>query len=88
MVSSAWDSSGQMMSRFEIARQLGSSSSGLFKAAGPAAVEQPAFPLLQNGLYFGGLQSELSVKTRAALDRANSPQDWNMLFLSSPEFMR
>ncbi len=88
MVSSAWDLSGQMMTRFEIARQLGSNSSGLFKPAGPAAVEQPAFPLLQNGLYFDGLQAELSATTRAALDRATSPQDWNTLFLSSPEFMR
>jgi hypothetical protein len=77
-----------MTARFEIARQLGSSSAGLFKPAGAVAVEQPAFPLLQNGLYFDGWQAELSAKTRAALDRAISPQDWNTLFLSSPEFMR
>ena len=88
MVSAAWDSSGQMSARFEIARQIGSNSAGLFKAAGPAAVEQPAFPPLQNGLYFDGLQSGLSAQTRTALDRANSPRDWNTLFLSSPEFMR
>jgi uncharacterized protein (DUF1800 family) len=88
MVSSAWDSSGQMMTRFEIARQIGSSSSGLFKPPGPNAVEEPAFPLLQNGLYFEAMQSGLSEKTRAALDKATSPQDWNTLFLSSPEFMQ
>ena len=29
-----------------------------------------------------------SPTTLAALDRAVSPQDWNALFLSSPEFMR
>jgi uncharacterized protein (DUF1800 family) len=88
MVSSAWDSSGQMMTRFEIARQIGSNSAGLFKAQGPNVVEEPAFPLIQNGLYFDGLQSGLSAQTRAALDKATSPQDWNTLFLSSPEFMR
>jgi uncharacterized protein (DUF1800 family) len=88
MVSSAWDSSGQMTARFEIARQIGSNSSGLFKATGPNAVDEPAFPLLQNGLYFDGLQSRLSAQTRAALDKASSPQDWNIIFLSSPEFMR
>jgi uncharacterized protein (DUF1800 family) len=88
MVSSAWDSSGQMTARFEIARLIGSDSAGLFKTAGPDAVDQPAFPVLQNGLYFDGLQSGLSAKTRAALDKATSPQDWNTLFLSSPEFMR
>jgi uncharacterized protein (DUF1800 family) len=88
MVSSAWDASGQMMTRFEIARQIGSNPSGLFKAPGPNAVEEPAFPLIQNGLYFDGLRSGLSAQTRAALDKATSPQDWNTLFLSSPEFMR
>ncbi len=88
MTSSSWDSSGQMMTRFEIARQIGSNSAGLFKAPGPDAVDQPAFPVLQNGLYFDGLQAGLSPQTRAALDKATSPQDWNMLFLSSPEFMR
>jgi len=88
MISSAWDASGQMITRFEIARQIGSSSSGLFKPPGPNAVDEPAFPLLQNGLYFDGLQAGLSANTRAALDKATSPQDWNTLFLSSPEFMR
>ena len=88
IVSSAWNASGQMMTRFEIARQIGSNSAGLFKADDPHAVEQPAFPMVQNGLYFAGLQSELSATTRAALDKSVSQQDWNALFLSSPEFMR
>jgi len=30
----------------------------------------------------------LSGRTRAVLAQANSPQDWNALFLSSPDFMR
>ena len=87
MESSAWDASGQMMTRFEIARQIGSNSAGLFKPPGADAVDQPAFPLLQNGLYFDGLRATLSAQTRAALDKATSPQDWNTLFLCSPEFM-
>jgi uncharacterized protein (DUF1800 family) len=87
MVSSTWDASGQMVTRFEIARQIGTNSAGLFKPPGPGAVEEPAFPLLQNGLYFNGLQSRLSATTRAALEKAISPQDWNTLLLSSPEFM-
>jgi hypothetical protein len=77
-----------MMTRFEIARQIGSNSAGLFKPTGPDAVDQPAFPLLQNGLYFSSLHLKLSASTRAALDKAISPQDWNTLFLSSPEFMQ
>ncbi len=79
---------GQMMTRFEIARQIGSDSSGLFKPEGPNAVDQPAFPLMQNALYFNGLRQTLGPTTLAALDQAISPQDWNTLFLSSPEFMR
>ena len=51
------------------------------------AKDRPAFPLLQNALYFGGLSRTLSSTTRGALDQAISPQDWNTLFLSSPEFM-
>jgi uncharacterized protein (DUF1800 family) len=87
LTSASWSGPGQMMVRFEIARQIGSGSSGLFKPDGPGAVDQPAFPLIQNALYFNGLKQTLSPTTLAALDQAVSPQDWNTLFLSSPEFM-
>src|ERR1700733_15036622 len=88
LVPASWNGPGQMMLRFEIARQIGSGSSGLFKTDGPNAVDQPAFPLIQNSLYFNGLRQTLGPTTLAALDQAISPQDWNTLFLSSPEFMR
>jgi uncharacterized protein (DUF1800 family) len=87
LTSASWSGPGQMMVRFEIARQIGSGSSGLFKPDGPGAVDLPAFPLIQNALYFNGLKQSLSPTTLAALDQAVSPQDWNTLFLSSPEFM-
>jgi uncharacterized protein (DUF1800 family) len=88
MTSASWDGPGQMTLRFEIARQIGSGSAGLFKPDVPNAAEKPAFPLIQNALYFSGLRQRLSPSTLAALDQAVSPQDWNTLFLSSPEFMR
>jgi uncharacterized protein (DUF1800 family) len=88
MNTASWTGPGQMMVRFEIARQIGSGSSGLFKPDVPNAVDRPAFPQLQNALYFNGLKQTLSATTLAALDQAVSPQDWNTLFLSSPEFMR
>jgi uncharacterized protein (DUF1800 family) len=88
MVAASWDGPGQMTLRFEIARQIGSGSAGLFKPDMPNAVDKPAFPLIQNALYFNGLRQTLSPATIAALDQAVSPQDWNTLFLSSPEFMR
>ncbi len=55
---------------------------------GQGAADQPAFPLLQNALYFEDIDPALSAPTRSALGQAVSPQDWNALFLSSPEFMR
>jgi uncharacterized protein (DUF1800 family) len=88
MTSASWNGPGQMTLRFEIARQIGSGSAGLFKPDVPNAAEKPAFPLIQNALYFNGLRQTLGPATLAALDQAVSPQDWNTLFLSSPEFMR
>ncbi|HEY1736180.1 MAG TPA: DUF1800 domain-containing protein [Methylovirgula sp.] len=88
LVSSAWDGPGQIETRFEIARQIGSGSAGLFKPDMPGAADSPAFPQIENALYFDGLQQTLRPATRAALDEAQSPQDWNVLFLSSPDFMR
>jgi uncharacterized protein (DUF1800 family) len=87
MISASWNGPGQMMVRFEIARSIGSGSAGLFKPDVPNATDQPAFPLIQNALYFNGLRQTLGPSTLAALDKAVSPQDWNTLFLSSPEFM-
>ncbi|MCP4616306.1 MAG: DUF1800 domain-containing protein [Bradyrhizobium sp.] len=87
MISASWNGPGQMMVRFEIARAIGSGSAGLFKPDAPNATDQPAFPLIQNALYFNGLKQTLGPATLAALDKAVSPQDWNTLFLSSPEFM-
>jgi uncharacterized protein (DUF1800 family) len=83
----AWSSSGQMGTRFEIARAIGSGSAGLFRTEGPNPTEQPAFPQLSNAVYHEALSSTLGERTRTALDGATSPQEWNVLLLSSPEFM-
>ncbi len=85
--SASWSGPGQLAVRFEVARQIGFGSAGLFKPPEPGAVDHPAFPQLQNALYYDGLRSQLGPKTLAALDQAVSPQDWNLLFLCSPEFM-
>ena len=86
--SAAWSGPGQMAVRFEIARQIGSGSAGLFRPDGQGAQDLPAFPQLQNALYFNAIDPALSEPTRTALSQAISPQDWNTLYLSSPEFMR
>ena len=84
----SWSSSGQMATRFEIARTLGGGSAGLFKTDDPMAPrEQPAFPQLAKPIYYDMIRPLLAAPTRDALDGAASPQDWNSLYLSSPEFM-
>lgn len=85
---SAWTGPGQMETRFEIARAIGNGAAGLFRPRGPGAADRPAFPQLQNALYYDGLAQTLSPATRTVLDQATSPQQWNMLFLASPDFMR
>src|SRR4030081_2459764 len=42
LASASWSGPGQMMVRFEIARQIGSGSAGPFKTDGPKAVNTPA----------------------------------------------
>ena len=121
---SAWNSSGQVALSFEIARQIGGGSNGLFRPAppplpppspftippatpsggagqataatssqtAPAAppppqpADLPGFPVLANRLYFLTLEPLLLPETRAALDQAVSQQDWNAIYLSSPDF--
>lgn len=83
----AWDGPGQLAVRFEIAKAIGSGSAGLFHTEGPRTADAPAFPQLANAFYYASLQGRLASPTRQVLDRAASPQEWNQLLLSSPEFM-
>src|SRR6202158_941066 len=87
MTAAAWTGSGQMTTRFEIAKAIGGGTAGLFKTDGPDSVEQPAFPQLANRLYYQSIDPTLAASTRKALSEANSPQEWNMFLLASPEFM-
>jgi len=84
----AWTGPGQMETRFEIARMIGNGSAGLFKSRDPGGPDEPAFPQLQNALWFAGFDRSIGPQTRAVLDRAGSSPQWNMLLLASPEFMR
>ena len=87
MPGSAWDSPGQMATRFEIARAIGSGSAGLFKTDGPQPQERTAFPQLANALYYQSIAKTLAPATAKALDQAASPQEWNSFLLSAPEMM-
>jgi uncharacterized protein (DUF1800 family) len=87
LTQSGWASPGQMATRFEIAKAIGSGAAGLFKSEGAQPQEKPAFPQLANALYYQSLQQSLAPATRQALEQAASPQEWNTLLLSSPELM-
>jgi uncharacterized protein (DUF1800 family) len=84
----SWSGPGQLAARFEVARQIGAGPGGLFKPPEEGRPDEPAFPLVANGLFFSTLEQRLSPATRSALAQAISPQDWNTLYLASPEFSR
>ncbi len=67
---SAWSGPGQMETRFEIARSIGGGSAGLFKPRDGSAPELPAFPQIQNALFFQSLQQQLSPSTTNVLAQA------------------
>lgn len=86
LTESNWASSGQMSRRFEIARAIGSGNAGLFDPEDGSAALTTGFPQLSNRLYFEAFEPFLATSTRAALDRANSQQEWNTFLLASPDF--
>jgi uncharacterized protein (DUF1800 family) len=86
LTESNWASGGQMSRRFEIARAIGSGNAGLFDPEDGSAALTTGFPQLSNRLYFEAVEPFLTASTRAALDRANSQQEWNTFLLASPEF--
>jgi uncharacterized protein (DUF1800 family) len=87
MTQAAWSGSGQMSTRFEIARAIGGGNAGLFRTDGGPTTDVPAPPQLSNALYRGALGPTFAERTRNALAGAGSAQEWNALLLSSPGFM-
>jgi uncharacterized protein (DUF1800 family) len=86
MTELGWASSGQMSRRFEIARVIGAGNAALFDPEDGGGASTVGFPQLANRLYFEALEPFLATHTKAALDRANSQQEWNTFLLSSPDF--
>jgi uncharacterized protein (DUF1800 family) len=86
MTELSWASAGQMSRRFEIARAIGAGNAALFDPEDGGAASTAGFPQLANRLYFEALEPSLAARTRTALDRANSQQEWNTFLLSSPDF--
>jgi uncharacterized protein (DUF1800 family) len=87
LTEAAWSGPGEMETRFEIARLVGLGHSGLFKLPDDTGKEPAAPPNIQQTHYYRAIAPTLGQATLGALAQAKSPTDWNMLFLSSPEFM-
>jgi len=87
LTGAAWSGPGEMETRFEIARLVGLGRSGLFKLPSDPGKEPAPPPNIQQTHYYRAIASTLGPTTASALAQTQSVPDWNMLFLSSPEFM-
>lgn len=88
---SAWASSGQLSTRFEIAKIIASDQPNLFRKEGDDTAQKPGaipHPMLATSGFVKTWATRYSSDTQQALNQANSPQEWNALFLSAPETMR
>jgi uncharacterized protein (DUF1800 family) len=80
LVASAWDSSGQMSARFELARAISRGDVQLFDG-----VAMPTVPQLSGPLFAQAIKPWLSSTTLTALGKAQSPPEWNTYLLAAPE---
>ena len=85
LTEAAWAGPGQMATRFEIARQIGAGAPQLFKTDDAPPPRMPP-PVLEQTAYYQSLA--LPAATQAAITQGATQADRNMLFLSSPDFMR
>ncbi|MBL8327309.1 MAG: DUF1800 domain-containing protein [Rubrivivax sp.] len=91
----AWNGSGQMTARFDLARALSGGAPMLFDAAaGMATKPDESRPPgagregLTSSAMAQALAAQFSAATRNSLSQASTPQAWTALFLSAPEFMQ
>jgi uncharacterized protein (DUF1800 family) len=88
LIEPAWVSSGQLVKRFEIARAIGAGSAGLFNTEDNQPGPRVGFPMLNNRLFYEAIEPTLSARTREALGRTASQQEWNTVLLASPDWMQ
>jgi uncharacterized protein (DUF1800 family) len=88
LTEAAWASSGQLVRRFEIARAIGGGNAGLFNNDDNTPGPFTGFPMLTSRLFFDAIDPSLSARTREALSRTSSQQEWNTMLLASPDWMQ
>ena len=67
---------------------MGAAPPQTYGASSATAAPVPPLPRLQEAAYYKDVVTALGGQTKVALTQATTPQEWNALFLSSPEFMR
>ncbi|MEP6898130.1 MAG: DUF1800 domain-containing protein, partial [Rhodanobacter sp.] len=82
----SWSGSGQMSTRFDVARAIGSGRNRLFMTDDDSNPPQRITPDLNTPIFKQTIEPYLSAATRTALGKANSTQEWNTFLLSSPDF--
>jgi uncharacterized protein (DUF1800 family) len=87
LTASTWNGPGQMTVRFEIARAIASGSPPLLGEDAIARVDVSKAPELSSTAHHSVVRNTLSASTLKALEQARSAAEWNVYFLSSPEFM-
>ena len=88
LTEAAWSSSGQLVRRFEIARAIGSGNAGLFNNDDNRPGPVTGFPMLTSRLFYEAIEPALGARARDALGRTSSQQEWNTIFLASPDWMQ
>lgn len=88
LVASAWNSPAQLNQRFELAQSIAAGSPALFRVEGQGVAAAAVAPALAQAPYVKNWAHRLSPATQATLGQAATAQEWNALFLSSPEMMQ
>lgn len=86
MTEKDWASPGQLARRFEIAKQIGNSNVNMFTAASGGKARPGPAAKLSSPLFYSAIEPALSAQTKAALEKAISPLEWNTFLLAAPEF--
>ncbi len=87
LAAAPWSGSGDMLVRFKIARVIAGGAAKLFGAADSPQAPPHAAPQIRDTPWYRARAPSLGASTKSALAQAQSPASFDMLFLSSPEFM-
>jgi uncharacterized protein (DUF1800 family) len=90
MKESVWSSPAQMTARFDIAKIIARGSANLFMDDDATKMRRKDVPQPQlfDTIFTRNLSQYFGKKTQEILNQTKNSQEWNVLFLASPEMMR